>query len=377
MKIPVSKPLISNKATKYVNEALSEKSLSGLYGKFIPKFEEEFADYCGTKHAISCSSGTAALHLPLAASGLKKGDEVLVSTLTNMATFFAVIYTGAKPVPVDIDTDTLNISFEDLKRKVTKRTKAILLVHLFGHPADLNPILEFAKSNNLDVFEDCAEAHGAEYHGKKVGGFGKAGCFSLFANKIITAGEGGVITTNDDDLNLTIRNLKSLAFGDKDKFQHKDIGYNYRFSNIQAAVACEQLENISHLVKKRIEIAEFYNKEFESLSDFISLPIQRPHSKNVYWMYHMVLKPNEKLFDKRNEICKELLKKGIETRQGFVPFNLQKIFIDKKMTEPNDCPNANATSGSSFYIPTGPDISEKELKYVASNFLEIIDKLIN
>ena len=377
MKIPVSKPLISNKATKYVNEALSEKSLSGLFGKFIPKFEEEFADYCGTKHAISCSSGTAALHLPLAASGLKEGDEVLVSTLTNMATFFAVIYTGAKPVPVDIEMDTLNISFEDLKRKVTKRTKAILLVHLFGHPADLNPILEFAKSNNLDVFEDCAEAHGAEYYGKRVGSFGKAGCFSLFANKIITAGEGGVITTNDGDLNLKMRNLKSLAFGDKDKFQHIDIGYNYRFSNIQAAVACEQLENIAHLVKRRIEIAEFYNKEFESLSDFISLPIQRPHSKNVYWMYHMVLKPNEKLFNKRNEICKELLKKGIETRQGFVPFNLQRIFIDKKMTKPSDCPNANAISGSSFYIPTGPDISEKELKYVASNFLEIIDKLIN
>ena len=376
MKVPVSKPLFSELAKENILDALNDKAISGLFGKYIPEFEESFAEFCGSKYAISCSSGTAAIHLPLAAYGLKKGDEVLVSSLTNMATFFAVMYTGATPIPVDIDLDTLNINIDDLNKKINGKTKAILVVHLFGHPVDMNSIMKVADDRNIPVFEDCAESHGAEYLGQKVGSFGTAGSFSFFANKILTSGEGGIVTTNDSQLNDKIRNIKSLAFGDEDKFQHKDIGFNYRFTNLQAALACEQVKNADFLINKRIEIANFYNEEFKNYSNVINLPQQKNYAKNVYWMYHMVLNPNERLFNSRQEICDRLSEKGIETRSGFIPFNLQQIFIKKGMSRPEYCPIASLTAYASFYIPTGPDISSEELDYVSTNFKMILDSLL-
>lgn len=193
MLIPVSKPYMGEREKKYVNAALDSNAISGVFGEFIDKFESEFAEFCDSRYAVSCSNGTTALHLALIAAGVKEGDEVLVSTLTNMASFFAVLYIKAKPIPVDIDIRTLTMDSVDLARKITSKSKAIMVVHLFGHPTDMDPIDELAKKHNLLVIEDCAEAHGAEYKGRKVGSLGNVGCFSFFANKILTTGEGGCL----------------------------------------------------------------------------------------------------------------------------------------------------------------------------------------
>lgn len=374
MKVPVSKPSICLPEKRYVGEALDSNAISGVYGEFIEQFELRFANFCNTKYAVSCSNGTTALHLALASSGIKEGDEVLVSSLTNMASFFAVHYLNAKPVPVDIDLRTLTMDPEDLSRKINRRTKGVMPVHLFGHPAHMGPINEIAQKNGLLVIEDCAEAHGAEYRGEKVGGLGDAGCFSFFANKILTTGEGGMITTNDINLANKARSLKALAFGIENKFMHTDIGFNYRMTNLQAAVGCGQMDRADQLINKRIEISNFYTKELSEYKDYLSLPLEMEYAKNVYWMYHIVLR--EHLVGKRSFIMNALKEVGIETREGFIPYNLQKIFINKGWTKPEDCPNANKVAYTSFYLPTGPDISEEELQYVVKNFKRILKDIV-
>jgi perosamine synthetase len=310
----------------------------------------------------------------MAAAGVKEGDEVLVSTLTNMASFFAVLYLNAKPVPVDIDLQTLTMDPADLARKITKKSKAIMVVHLFGHPTDMDPINKLAADHNLLVFEDCAEAHGATYKGRKVGSLGNAGCFSFFANKILTTGEGGMITTDDPEIAKKARSLKALAFGTSNKFMHQDIGFNYRMTNLQAAVGCGQMDHADELVEKRRQIAQFYSKRFEQYQDYLCLPMEMDYAKSSYWMYHIVLR--DSLVAKRTQIMHSLKEVGIETREGFIPYNLQEIFINRGWTSPDDCPNANKVAYASFYLPTGPAITELELDYVATKFCSILDAVI-
>jgi perosamine synthetase len=374
MQVPVSRPHLGEREIAYVNEAMRANAISGVFGEFIERFETEFAAFCGTRHAVSCSNGTTALHLAMAAAGVREGDEVLVSTLTNMATFFAVLYLGARPVPVDIDPETLTIDPVDLARKVTPRSRAIMVVHLFGHPTDMDPVNEIARQHDLLVFEDCAEAHGATYRGRTVGSLGAAGCFSFFANKILTTGEGGMVTTDDAELARRAKSLRALAFGTENKFMHVDIGFNYRMTNLQAAVGCGQMAVADDLVEKRREIARYYDKRLERYGEHVSLPVEKPWAKNVIWMYHMVLKGA--LADKRPAIMAALKEEGIETREGFIPYNLQKIFIDRGWTRPEDCPRANEVAYRSFYLPTGPALTGPELDYVASRFCAVLDQML-
>ena len=240
--IKTSQPWINFEEKKNINFALKEKAISGFYGKFIGKFEKEFSNYCGTKYGVSTSSGTTALHLAVKTLGIGDGDEVIVTTFTNMASIFSIIYTGARPIPVDIDKKTYNIDPSLIEKKITKKTKAIMVVHIFGHPVDFNKIQKIAKKHNLLIIEDCAEAHGAEYNGRKVGSLGDAGCFSFYANKIITTGEGGMVVFKDKNLAKKAKNLKELSFGYQEKFQHNGIGFNYRMTNLQAAIGCAQLK---------------------------------------------------------------------------------------------------------------------------------------
>jgi len=374
MLIPVSQPHMGEREKKYVNEALDSNAISGVFGGFIDRFEADFAKFCDSKYAVSCSNGTTALHLAMAAAGVKEGDEVLVSTLTNMASFFAVLYLNAKPVPVDIDLKTLTLDPADLARKITKKSKAIMVVHLFGHPTHMDPVNQLAAEHNLLVFEDCAEAHGATYKGRKVGSLGNAGCFSFFANKILTTGEGGMVTTDDPEIAKKARSLKALAFGAANKFMHHDIGFNYRMTNLQAAVGCGQMDHADELVEQRRQIAQFYSKRFEQYQDYLCLPMEMDYAKSSYWMYHLVLR--DSLVAKRSQIMHSLKEVGIETREGFIPYNLQEIFINRGWTSPSDCPNANKVAYASFYLPTGPAITEPELDYVATKFCSILDALI-
>lgn len=370
--IPVSQPLLGEAESVYVNNALSKSEISGLFGEYITKFEKGFANYSDCTYGISTNGGTTAIHLALASLSIGKGDEVLVSTLTNMATFFAVIYQGAKPIPIDIEKDTWNIDPNLLESKITARTKAILVVHLFGHPVDMDPVISIAKKHNLFVIEDCAEAHGATYKGKKVGSIGDVGCFSFYANKIITTGEGGMLTTNNPDLAKKAQSLKCLAFGERNKFMHQDIGYNYRMTNLQSALGCAQLEKIETIIDKKKKNAQYYTENLNDLK-CLQLPVEKPYARNVYWMYHVVLKG--KNIKKRSLIMEKLLEMGIETREGFIPYNMQDIFINKGWTCLDDCPNANDIAFSSFYLPSGPSLTNEDLEYVVTNIKFVLGSM--
>ncbi|OPX96509.1 MAG: putative pyridoxal phosphate-dependent aminotransferase EpsN [Syntrophorhabdus sp. PtaB.Bin027] len=370
--IPVSQPWLEIKETEYVLDALNKKAISGFFGEYINKFEEQFAQYSDCKYGVSTTSGTTALHLALITLGIKKGDEVIVSTFTNMATIFAILYQGAKPIPIDIEEDTLNIDPTLIECRITPKTKAILVVHLFGHPVDMDPVMEIACKHNLFVIEDCAEAHGAIYKGKKVGSFGDIGCFSFYANKIITTGEGGMLTLNNPFLAQKAHSLKSLAFGTDNKFMHDDIGYNYRMTNLQAALGCAQFEKIEKIIERKREIAKFYTKELIGVKG-IQLPCEKKGVRNVYWMYHIVLKSN--LEHSRTFITDALLKKGIETRDTFTPCNMQDIFIKKGWTSFNECPKANQVAASGFYFPSGPTLTDAELEYIIESFKTIVESI--
>jgi perosamine synthetase len=372
IKIAVSQPALDHHETTCVADAMNKGAISGFFGDYIPQFENDFANFCDVQYGVTVSSGTGAIHLALAALSIGKGDEVLVSTLTNMATFFAVIYLGAIPVPIDIDADTLNLDPELLSQKITPKTKAILVVHLFGHPVDMDPVNEIAEKNGLFIIEDCAQAHGATYKGKKVGSLGDIGCFSFYANKIITTGEGGMVTTNNKKLADRVRNLKGLAFGDKNKFMHKEVGYNYRMTNIQAAVGYAQLKKIDSIISSKREISQYYIDNLEGMS-FLNTPIEKDYAKSVFWMFHVVLTGSVK--DMRSKIMSELMRSGIETREGFIPYNMQEIFVEKGMTKVSECPIANEVASRGFYIPSGPFLIKSDQDYVIKCLKKVLSSL--
>lgn len=367
--IPVCSPQLTQRDIDYVNEALRDGAISGSGGKFLERFESEFAAYCDCNHGIATSNGTTALHLALASLGIGAGDEVLVATLTNMATFFAVLYLGATPVPVDVEPDTWNLDHALLEGLLTERTKAILVVHLYGHPADMDPILNFARRHNLYVIEDAAEAHGALYRGRKTGSLGDIACFSFYANKIITTGEGGMITTNDSGLANRTRSLRNLAYGPKERFMHAEIGFNYRLTNLQAALGCAQLERIETLIDGKRRLARRYTEELSSTDD-LQLPVEKEYAKNVYWMYHIVLKNSKREY--RDLVMKLMLECGIETRPAFVPYNLQDSVLTKGITRSESCPIANQISNAGFYLPSSPDIKDEEISHVVDNLKRVL-----
>lgn len=361
--LPVISPCLGTREIQYVVEALQAGEISGTCGKFITRFERQFADYCGCSHGVATSNGTTALHLAVASLGIGPGDEVLISTFTFMSTFFAVLYQGATPVPVDVENDTWNLDPSLLEGLVTPRTKAILVVHIYGHPADMDPILEFARRHRLYVIEDAAEAHGALYKGRKVGSLGDIGCFSFFANKIVSTGEGGMITTNDAAIAERASSLRSLAYGRQQKFMHAAVGFNYRMPNLQAALGCAQLEKIEGTIEGKRRVARLYTKLLADVEQ-IRMPVEKPYARSVYWMYHVVMK--EALSSRRDSVMETLLESGIETRPSFIPYNQQEMFVTKGLTRPELCPVANRVSQGGFYLPSSPDLSEEAISYVVA-----------
>ncbi|ADR19860.1 DegT/DnrJ/EryC1/StrS family aminotransferase [Calditerrivibrio nitroreducens] len=320
--IPVSEPTITEKEIEYVLQAVKSGWVSSL-GEFITKFEEKFAKYVGTRYALTTSNGTTALHLALVSLGIKEGDEVIVPDLTFIATANAVAYTGAKPVFADIDPETWCIDPDDIKKKITSKTKAIIPVHLYGHPADMDPIMEIAEKYGLFVIEDCAEAHGAEYKGKKVGSIGHCGVFSFYGNKIITTGEGGIITTNDEKLYEKAKFLRDHAMSKDKRYWHTEVGYNYRMTNIQAALGLAQFERIDEIIQKKIQIFTWYKEYLGDIPE-IKLNPEKEWAKNVFWMVCLL---NEKFNEeKRDEFIKKLKENGIDTRPFFYPCSMMPTY---------------------------------------------------
>lgn len=370
--VPLIRPELGQRELDYVTVAIREGEISGTVGHFLQRFEREFAGYCGCSDGIATSNGTTALHLAVASLGIGPGDEILVSTLTFMSTFFAVLYLGAKPIPVDAEEDTWNLNPALLENLITPRTKAILVVHLFGSPADIDPILEIARRHHLYVIEDAAEAHGALYKGRKVGSLGDVGCFSFYANKILTTGEGGMVTTSDSAIAERARSLRSLAYGSDRKFMHTDVGFNYRMTNLQAALGCAQLEKIEEVIENKRRVARLYSEQLSGIPE-IQLPLEKPHARNVFWMYQVVMRGFERV--DRDLVIHLLLKRGIETRPAFIPYNQQECFIHKGMTRIDLCPVANRIADSGLYLPSSPNLTGEEVLHVSRNLKDVLREL--
>ena len=363
-RIPVAKPDIGEEEIKNITEAVRTGWVSSK-GPFIGQFEKGFSNYVGVKHAIAVSNGTVALHLALTALGIGRDDEVIVPSLTFIAAANAVTYTGATPIFVDSHPDYWCMNPEAIKGTLSDRTKAIMLVHLYGHPCEIDPILEIARDKNLYVIEDCAEAHGAEYEGRKVGSFGDVSCFSFYGNKIITTGEGGMCLTNNEELAEKMRILKDHGMNPKKRYWHDVVGFNYRMTNLQAAVGVAQLEKIERLVEKKREIAKTYRELLAGTDAIIHAP-EMSWAKNAYWFYSILL--NSKVRDK---LIAHLDQEGIETRPFFYPIHTLPPY-----NRGLKLPVAEQLSARGLNLPSGPKITDEEIRTVASSLkkaLELLD----
>ncbi len=364
--IPIAEPYLNNEELENVIEAVKSGWISSK-GKFIKEFENSFAKYCGRKYGVSTSNGTVALHLALVSLGVKEGDEVIVPDLTFISPANAVKYCNAKPVLVDVNKDYLGINPKKIEEKITPKTKAIILVHLYGYPCDIDAIKKVAEKHNLKIIEDAAEAHGAMYKNQKVGSFGDISCFSFYGNKIITTGEGGICLTDNKELADKIKILRDHGKEPGNKYYHSLVGFNYRMTNLQAAIGCAQLKKIDKILDKRKKIGRSYNnslKELESKGK-ITLPKEISWSNNVYWMYSILIENNAK--HSRDEIISRLKQKGIETRPFFIPLHL----MPPHKIE-GSFPISEELSKKGLNLPSSANLKKEEINRVCKEIKEIV-----
>ncbi len=373
--IPVCEPTLAGNEKKYADECITTNWISSQ-GRFIEEFERAFAQFCKVKHGVSCCNGTIALHLGLVALGINKGDEVILPTFTMAACVNAILYTGATPVFVDADKETWCIDAAKIEEKVTRKTKAIMPVHIYGHPCNMDTIMGIAKKHGLAVIEDGAEAHGAEHKGKKVGGIGHIGCFSFYANKIITTGEGGMVVTNSDELANKARSLKNLCFGKGDeRFMHTGLGYNYRMTNIQAAIGLAQMEKANELVQARRRHAQSYTQLLKGVTG-LTLPTEKQWAKNAYWMYGIVL--GDEIRMSKQDFMKKMAEQGIETRPFFIPLHQQPYLKDGTLKNAPDCSGvyeaAEWLGKRGLYLPSSSSLKESQIKRVCDAVKGIVEE---
>ena len=361
--IPVNAPLITQESKSLVAEALSTGWISSA-GPYVEKFEQEFADYLGVKHAISVNTGTAALHIASLSAGIGEGDEVIVPAFTMAASWMAVMYTGAKPVFVDVEPDIYTIDPKLIESAITKHTKAIMPVHIYGHPADMDPIISIAKKHDLLVIEDAAEAHGATYKGKLVGSIGDINAFSFYANKIITTAEGGMVTTNHDHLADMARRYKDLSHSPAKRFIHDALGYNYRMTSMQAALGSGQLKHIQDFLSKKSHMASLYRQYLKDIPG-LTLPTTRDWATHVYWMY-VILVDEKKFGMSKDEFRARLLERGIDTRDFFYAPCDQPILrgILRGLSSQARFPVTEHLAACGLYLPSGLAITDDQIKVV-------------
>ena len=331
--IPIAEPSLGIEELTNVVQAIESGWISSQ-GKFILEFEQKFAHYCGAQYGVATSNGTAALHLALEALGVGKGDEVIVPTLTFIATANAVTYSGAKPVLVDSHPAYWCLNPDCIEERITKRTRAIIPVHLYGHPCDMEAITAIASRHNLYVIEDAAEAHGAAFQGKKVGSFGHINCFSFYGNKIISTGEGGMCLTNDEDLAQNMRILRDHGSSPVRRYWCDVVGFNYRMTNLQAAVGSAQVDKLAKLVATRRQILTWYNDALRHCAELgvIRLPPQMPWADSVCWLYSILIEDSFGMT--RDEIIEELRQRDIETRPFFYPLHVMPPYLKRSPTFP-------------------------------------------
>lgn len=361
--IPVCEPYLNGNEIKYVNDAVSTGWISSS-GSYVNKFEEAFSKYCDCKYGVAVCNGTVAIHLALVALGIGKGDEVIIPSFTMIATAFAVCYTGAKPVFVDADKDTWNIDVNKIEEKISDKTKAIIPVHIFGNPCKMDKIEEIAKKHNLYIIEDAAEAHGAEYKGKKTGSFSDIACFSFFANKNVTTGEGGMVVTNNEENYKKAKYYKNVCFpvDSPRTYLHENIGFNYRMSNLHAAIGLAQTEKADEYRDLRIKNANLYK---EYLKDCPGIIFQKDEedSLNVHWMNTIII-DKEKYGHNKDELVTHLKENNIDTRLLFKSMSRQKSLQDFGCDCTGEYPVTDWLSDNGFYLPSASNLKQEDIKYI-------------
>jgi perosamine synthetase len=362
--IPVCQPTLSGNELKYITDAVETNWISSA-GGYIPRFEALFAEKMGTRYGVACANGTVALHLALATLGLQPPDEVIIPTFTMIATANAATYLGARPVLVDSEPYTWNMDPNQVEDAITPRTKAIVVVHTYGHPVDMDAINEIASRRGIFVLEDAAEAHGAAYKNRPVGSLGDAASFSFYGNKIITTGEGGMVTTNREDVARLAWNLRDHAFSTERHFWHKYVGYNYRMTNLQAAIGLAQTEQLERFVAARRANAAYYTELLSRIPGIVTPP-EAPWARNVFWMYGILL--NEDFGLNRDQLRAALASRGIETRTFFIPMHCQPIYFDQYRGQ--RFPVAEDLCRRGLYLPSASSLSTEDIVTVVEAIRE-------
>ncbi len=361
-------PTISQREIDYVLDAV-QNGWNENWSGYLTRFEQAFAAYIGTRYALATSSCTGALHLALLALGLGPGDEVLVPEITWVATASAITYTGARPVMVDVEPDTWCLAPASARRAITPWTRAIVPVHLYGHPTDMAAVLRLADDHGLKVLEDAAPALGADIAGRRVGSFGDVACFSFQGAKIMTCGEGGMLVTSDERLYERARQLNDHGRDPQRQFEINTIGYKYKMSNLQAALGLAQLERIEEMVAKRRVIFDWYRQRLEYVEG-LTLNVERPGVRNIYWMTSVVLA--ERLGVSRDDAIAGLKRRGIDSRPFFSPVSSFPMFASRRDINPT----AYAISRRGINLPSGHNLTEADVDRVCSSLLEVLEERV-
>ena len=366
--VMVNEPLLDGNEKKYLNECIDTNWISSE-GPFVKKFENKMARYVGRKYATACTSGTAALDIAVSALNLQANDEVIMPSFTIISCAQALTKLGIKPVLIDSEYSTFNMKVEEVESKITPKTKAIMIVHIFGLTVDIDPILNLAKKYNLKVIEDAAQAIGQTYKNSQCGSFGDISIFSFYPNKHITTGEGGMVLCNDDLLDQRSKSLRNLCFGDQ-RFIHEEIGFNYRMTNMQAALGVAQLERIDQIVEKKRWIGKTYNDLLQDLN-MINLPVKSTnYCENIYWVYAITLRDD---FPKTaRQVMSELGKYKIGTRPFFYPMHQQPVFNKARLFLKDKLPISEKLYEKGFYIPSGLALTELQMEEVS----ELLHKVL-
>lgn len=367
--VPVNEPLLNGNEEKYLVECIRTGWISSE-GPFVKEFEDRFAALVGRKHGIAVCNGSMAIDAAVEALGIGPGDEVIMPAFTIISCAAAVARAGAVPVLVDSDPDTWNMNVAQIEARVTPRTKAIMVVHIFGLPVDVNPVLQIAAKYNLRIIEDAAEMHGQTYRGRPCGSFGEISTFSFYPNKHITTGEGGMIVTDRGDLADDCRGLRNLCFQANKRFVHERLGWNLRFTNLQAAVGLAQLERIDEFVRRKRRMGEMYTRLLSGTPG-IQLPLRRTdYAENIYWVYGIVL--DDAIGFDAEEAMKRLAAKGIGSRPFFYPMNQQPVLRKMGLFESDSMPVAERLYRRGFYIPSGLALTDDQIECAAGALKEIL-----
>lgn len=359
--IPVNEPLLNGNEKKYLNECIDTGWISSE-GPFVKRLEDNMAAYVGRKHATAVSNGTVALDLAIEAMELNPGDEVIMPAFTIISCILGLVRRGIKPVLVDSNPDTWNMDVSHIEEKITAKTKAIMVVHIYGLPVDMDPVIELAHKYGLMIIEDGAEAHGLEYKGKKCGSFGDISIMSFYPNKHVTTGEGGMVLTDNERMYERCNSFRNLCHKPGFRFVHEELGYNYRMSNIQAAVGVAQLEKIEEHLQKKQEMGKLYQEIFRNNEKFQKPLEKTSYAQNVYWVFGLVMDKSDKR--SAHEVIEQLAKEGIGCRPFFYPMNLQPALKKLGLFEGESYPVAEWLYEKGFYVPSGLSLTEEQMLYI-------------